>query len=459
MGVPGGQMTQTEGMQILRPDILIVGAGVAGSTLALTLNRRGFQTLLVERAPAPKKIFKGEYLQPAVVRFFENLKIDDIFKAESVSSVRELRFRDLDADGKVVSDLLMTYPNGASARSISHFDLLNGLMRHTQAELGDNLWVGATLTPLNPDASDFLSAPEFSLQSPKRGKVQVYPKWVVGCDGRGSSVRRWMGVDKTPKNAAVTLGTGKEFIMGLELNAPAPKADRYEVIRTFERGTLSAFSLKNHGQRVYFSSPEIENINKVVAQEIREIISDIRPIIDLGEVDESAPVMGCPANTSWYSSPSRGHFLLAGDAIAVTTPYGGQGMTAACENVDYLASQFNWHAGNRLTHALSQIGYSRAVRKTYERINILNLGLYYMFFSRQSLWKLPTQYLTGAWQRNDELSSRVMRLFGGIDTDKPTLRELLDLQGFAGAGRALGTAPAILRRSAGELLASRVSIL
>src|SRR5258707_12168929 len=37
-----------------RPSALIVGAGIAGPTLAFWLNRRGFEVMVVEAAPGPR---------------------------------------------------------------------------------------------------------------------------------------------------------------------------------------------------------------------------------------------------------------------------------------------------------------------------------------------------------------------------------------------------------------------
>lgn len=441
-----------------QPDVLIVGAGIGGSVLANLLRRKGMSVVLAERNAEPRKIFKGEYLQPAVVDFLHEIGMRSVFRSKSVAKVKELRFRDLDASGKVTADLLMKYPKGKSARSIHHYDLLNNLFRLNRAKLGVNFWTGCTVTPVNATDRKFLQAPEFRLEAPGREPLTVRPRWVVGCDGRSSSVRKWMGLEEGgERDQTVTLGAGREFIMGMELADKAPKADRYEVIRTAGQGTIAAFSLGEDGQRIYFSSPARENLAKAATHEMREILAAVQPMAHIGLAPENAMAVGSLANTSSFNGCTKGRFLLVGDAVAVTTPYGGQGMTLAVEQAKYLGQAFDWSAASTISLTLTKRNYARYVKKGYERVNLLNFGLYYLFFTRQAFYKHSTRYMAETWNERPELAARVMRLFAGLDTDKPRVRELIDLWGINRVGPMIENASVLIKRSAGDLLFDRLN--
>jgi 2-polyprenyl-6-methoxyphenol hydroxylase-like FAD-dependent oxidoreductase len=417
--------------EIFRPDVLIIGAGIAGCPLAVSLSAQGLNVLLVERAPGPRRIFKGEYLQPAAVKYLNEIGFASTFEAASSSAITHLRFRDIDSDGDIQSSITMHYPEGRPARSIEYFDMLVSFMSKAKIALGDNFWQGAELSADNLDSADFITKPEFTVSHPTRGKIRVRPRWVVGCDGRGSTVRRWMGGRVPEKNGRVVFGINDEFIFGTQIHENSDKAERYDVIRTQHRGTVSLFNLGNVGQRIYLSQPEPSKDQFAkMNQNFLGILKDIQPATGLKSLPEQISVSGYPANTSWFGPSNKGVFLLAGDALAVTTPYGGQGMTVAMEHVKFLNEHFDWKSESKSTHALAKSAYNNLTVKVHERVNFLNFGLYYTFFSRPTVFKHSTHQILKRWEKNPELKTRVARLFGGLDQDMPSLMEILDLEGL-----------------------------
>jgi 2-polyprenyl-6-methoxyphenol hydroxylase-like FAD-dependent oxidoreductase len=58
-------------------DVLIVGAGPAGLTLAVDLKRRGIGVTLIEKLAAPAPGSKGKGLQPRILEVFDDLGIID----------------------------------------------------------------------------------------------------------------------------------------------------------------------------------------------------------------------------------------------------------------------------------------------------------------------------------------------------------------------------------------------
>ena len=412
--------------ETFEPEILVAGGGIAGCALAATLAKRGYDVLLAERAPAPRHIFKGEYLQPAAVQYLERVGFGSIFNTASSSKVTHLRFRDINEAGETTSSIIMGYPANQHARSIEFFDLLSGLTDGAKAILGERFWQGAELAPLSNEASSFAAKPAFTCKMSDGRTVTVRPRWVIGCDGRGSAVRRWIGGRLAAKNGRVTVGASEEFILGAHLREPTTVPDRYEVIRTAGYGTISAFALGAEGKRIYLSARPAEKGGERHAEAFMRALKQAKDAAGVRNIPESLPVTGYPANAEWFGPPANGRVFLAGDALAVTTPYGGQGMTIALQHARFLSEEINWRDDAAVTRGKHE--YAEFASSAHERAALLNFGLYYAFFARPPIFKRSTQLIMRAWERNPELKSRVARLFGGLDRDTPTILEILDLE-------------------------------
>jgi len=57
-------------------DVIVVGAGIAGASLAATLGKQGRKVLIVERDLAPPDTFRGELLMPGGIRRLKELGLD-----------------------------------------------------------------------------------------------------------------------------------------------------------------------------------------------------------------------------------------------------------------------------------------------------------------------------------------------------------------------------------------------
>jgi 2-polyprenyl-6-methoxyphenol hydroxylase-like FAD-dependent oxidoreductase len=88
----------------MRADVVIVGAGIGGGVLALSLARRGWRAVLVERESAPPRLARPEILWSATSTALEPLRIADTIRDASVSlegiliATTSRTLVDLDAD-------------------------------------------------------------------------------------------------------------------------------------------------------------------------------------------------------------------------------------------------------------------------------------------------------------------------------------------------------------------------
>ncbi len=420
----------------LHPEVLVIGAGISGIALAVGLHQKGIRVLLVERDLTVRDRFKGEFLQPYTVSVLRELGLCDVFENAEAVKIRELRFRDLSTQ----ADTLIRYPDSTYAYSIPHRSMLEGLREKARAVLGGRFIEGAVLEPLGLESSGFYKQPRFSI----KGRGIITPQWVVGCDGRQSTVRAWMKGPKAPANGAPTLGAKPEFLVGLETEQTLALSSRYEVIRTKNSGTVSVFSLGNNRQRIYWNAPAIKEVSNKTAWEnaLKNILTEVSPKVTVQSKQLATlnfeKVVGAPADTAWLGPVSREKILLAGDSLAVTTPLGGQGMTCGMYHVSSLLRLLPTACKtkgiqNRVATVRLRTVYEKESKYWFKRVNLLNLGLYYLFFARGQGFKWVTQHVLNIWNQHPEMRDRVGALFGGNDQDIPGIFEVLKLWGMTPA--------------------------
>jgi flavin-dependent dehydrogenase len=73
-------------------DVIIAGAGPAGSSAAIRLARDNFRVLLVEQKKFPRAKLCGEFISPECQRHFENLGVADAIKISAPATISETVF-------------------------------------------------------------------------------------------------------------------------------------------------------------------------------------------------------------------------------------------------------------------------------------------------------------------------------------------------------------------------------
>lgn len=421
-------------MKNLNPKVLIVGGGLAGITLGILLKRNHVNVIVVERSKTPLATFKGEYLQPQTVNFLNKHNLGDIFENTTAGIIRELRFRDIqnkDLPYKIDNELLIRYPYGEVARALPYVKLQDQLRQMAKRELGDSFIEGGIVTPLETNSQGVLTPN--ALNKPKLelkydGHVlTITPEWVVGCDGKGSQVRRWIQGTRPQASKSVTIGSAAEYIVGCEIHSKASIPNRYEVIRTPEEGTFSFFGLGNEKQRLYWNTDKANEGGKFWKESIRGALTNLEPISHVKHDSVGQPV-GAEANSAWFGQAYKGKYILVGDANSSTTPFGGQGMNAVVKHVEFLADVLSERMDDKAMMRNLE-AYQAMVFKYYCHLGLLNFGLYHLFFNRHQVVKPIAAHVINKWERKPHLKDRVARLFGGLDQDTPGPLELYELWG------------------------------
>jgi len=204
--IGAAQSRRSEGRAILETQVLIVGAGPVGLTLAFDLGRRGIRCLLVEQKEAPQFLPKMERCNARTMEIFRRLGLVEKVRAAGLRS-------DVPMDVFIILAmnaaplLRQQYPSVDQARAA-----IRACNDGTQPLEPYQLISQYTLEPLLKSEAEALPAVTvrygcqfLSFDQDERGvSAQVKNRsgaietlraaYLIGCDGGGSSVRKQLEI-------------------------------------------------------------------------------------------------------------------------------------------------------------------------------------------------------------------------------------------------------------------------
>ena len=183
------------------PDVLIVGGGVGGLTLALSLHQAGISCRVFEAAPEVLPLGVGINLLPHAMRELSELGLAEILATHAIET-RELCFYSRHGQ------FIFKEPRGRFADydwpqlSIHRADLHRALLEATRQRLGvDAVRLDHRVTKVDQDAGSVTI--QFDNAPPQPGKI------AVGCDGIHSALRRQLYPNEgPPKYSGVNMWRG-----------------------------------------------------------------------------------------------------------------------------------------------------------------------------------------------------------------------------------------------------------
>lgn len=167
-------------------DVIIVGARVAGSSLALLLGRQGRRVLLVDRDHFPSDTLSTHLMSAAAVGRLDQLGVLQEVEASGLRRIRRMRtyVDDCVLEGPVAGQPPYTYwlaPRRDRLDSI----LIDHACRHPSVEFRERTTVEGLLWENGRVVG-------VGLRSPRDGHEDVRATVVVGADGRNSHVAEWV---------------------------------------------------------------------------------------------------------------------------------------------------------------------------------------------------------------------------------------------------------------------------
>jgi menaquinone-9 beta-reductase len=307
-------------------DVIIAGAGPAGSSAAIHLARNGLCVLLVEQKKFPRAKLCGEFISPECQRHFQNLGVTEPMISAGPSAITETVFYSTRGHHVTIPS---SWFGGPAALGLSRAVMDNVLLRRAQ-ECGVKVVEGASISEPIIDGHDVLGV-----------KVRI--------DGHEQEYRAPLTID----------ATGRARILTRKLNLPHRKS----------KATLIAFKahLRNTGVaenacEIYFYPEgygglstiegDVSNLCFIISAEqvkrhhshpetvMRELVmKNRRAAYTLAHAEAESEWLSASWERFGPQRPNPASGLLAiGDAAAFIDPFTGSGMLMAFESGELAAT-------------------------------------------------------------------------------------------------------------------------
>ncbi|ORW10545.1 FAD-dependent oxidoreductase [Mycolicibacter longobardus] len=298
-------------------DVLVVGAGPTGLTIATELARRGIRTRIVDAAAGPNTETRALGMQARSLELFEKQGITSELLARGLQTHT---FNVFSENRQILrasfAELDSPYP---FLLMIPQYEVQDVLTAHL-ATLGTRVERSVELVGLTQH-TDHVTA---ELRHADGRVESASADWIIGADGAHSTVRRLLGLR--------FLGTSFEenfAVADLRMQWSLP-AD--EFFAFLNRGRFVAYFPMRHGwHRIAVAQPERPApTGAVTIEELQRAVDICAP--DGAEIAEVRQAGRFRINQRRVESHSAGRVFLIGDAAHIHSVVGAQGMNTGIQD-------------------------------------------------------------------------------------------------------------------------------
>lgn len=320
-------------------DVITVGGGLAGSTLAKNLAEHGYRVLVLERETHFRDRVRGEQMHPWGVAEARAL---GIYESLVTAGGHQTRWWRTYQEATLIADrdLAETTPHGVGSFNCYHPAMQEAVLR-LAVEAGAEVRRGVTVEAVVPG-----SPPSVRVQEDGRDSV-LQARLVIGADGRASQVRQWGGFSVSHDPDCLVIAST------LLAGTPVPDDATYYV--RGPEGNLLIAPLGNQRARTYFICRKSEGQRPLSGDtQVPAFLAACRntgaPTAWFDQATAAGPLAQFNAADHWVEHPAQQGVVLLGDAAAASDPSYGCGLSLTLLGVrhlrDCLLSIPDWRAAS-----------------------------------------------------------------------------------------------------------------
>ncbi len=317
-------------------DIITVGGGLGGSTLAKAMAEQGARVLVVERETQFKDRVRGESIMAWGSAELQKLGVYELLQR---TCAREIFWYDIYLGEDLVAhrDLVGSTPHHTPHLNFYH-PAMQEVLLQAAAEAGAEVRRGVRVSNVKPGAIPTVTVEQ-------EGRVEELKARLVLCaDGKASLARTWAGfaVRQNPQGTLIAsvlldhmLAPGEETSYWL-LNPPLGQA---VFLCPMGQGRMRAYTMYPKD-----GNPRLQGERDL--PRFVEESSKASPAEWYAGVKAAGPLATFDGTDNWVEHPYRDGVVLVGDAAAANDPAYGQGLSLTARDVrvlrDCLLSSDDW---------------------------------------------------------------------------------------------------------------------
>jgi 3-(3-hydroxy-phenyl)propionate hydroxylase len=325
--------------EAIEVEVLVVGLGPVGDVLALLLAERGIGVMAIERDPHPHCLPRAASFDDESMRTFQQIGVSGAI-AENARVATEYRF--INGDGVTLMDFEFPQVSaiGWPLAYLCHQPHIEEVLRNRMCKHGlIDMRLGCRLIEIESnDASGAVVA-----VADGDGVLRVKARFVVGCDGGASTVRKLAGID------LFDYGFEEPWLVIDALVKDETGLSPAITQICDPRRPLTALPMAPGRRRWEFMLLPGERAEEMMADE--RIKGLLAPHIDMSRAEivrKAVYQFHALVANQWRVAS----VLLAGDAAHQTPPFRGQGMCLGIRDAVNLAWKLalvvTGHAGDQL---------------------------------------------------------------------------------------------------------------
>jgi 2-polyprenyl-6-methoxyphenol hydroxylase-like FAD-dependent oxidoreductase len=305
----------------MNPDVLVVGAGPVGLTMAAELVRYGVAVRIIDKAAGRTDKSKAIVLWSRSLELIDRMGCGAAFVAAGMKATAS----NVIAGGRRIAHIrldtvetphpyALMLPQSETERLLEHQLNAYGVRVERQVELAGFTAERDRVTAVLRDAN--------------RDEERLDTAWLIGCDGAHSSVRHGLGVQFEGETLPSNWILADVHLAGVR--TPPGELDMY----WHSDGVLALFPIAGDRYRVI---ADVDDDMPAGGGQGDPTLAEVQALIDRrgpGGIEASAPIWlaGFVINERKVADYRVGRVFLAGDAAHIHSPAGGQGMNTGIQD-------------------------------------------------------------------------------------------------------------------------------